>query len=239
MKVLVTMAGRGSRFREAGISKPKHEIKIRGKTMFDWAMHSLEAFFEHEFIFVTHRSHNASYFISDACNRLGIENYHEVQLSEYTDGQASSAYAANELISDSDSVGIYNIDTYIEEGELNPNILNGDGVIPIFKASGDRWSFVREDANGNVIEVSEKEKISNKATVGFYYFEEWGDFTDAYCTRSREIEDKYGETYIAPLYNYLIDHDRQVYSQEMDPEDVHVLGTPTDVRQFDHEIELD
>lgn len=239
MKILVTMAGRGSRFREVGIAEPKHEIQVRDKAMFDWAMQSLEAFFGHEFVFVTQESHSPSSFLADACDRLGIKQYHEIQLTEYTDGQASTAHAADELISDSDSVGIYNIDTYIEEGELSPSILRGDGLIPTFKASGERWSFIREDNYGNVTNVSEKEKISNKATTGFYYFERWSDFIDAYRTRSHDIENEYGETYIAPLYNYLIDQDKQVYSHKIDSKKVHVLGTPTDVRQFDSEFELE
>ena len=77
MKVVITMAGRGTRFQEAGVTKPKHEIMVKGEPMFNWAMRSLEAFFDEEFIFVTQSDHNATPFLESACKHLGIERYEE------------------------------------------------------------------------------------------------------------------------------------------------------------------
>lgn len=239
MKILITMAGKGSRFRSIGISKPKHEIITRGRTMFEWAMESLRAFFDHPFIFVTQERHNPTEFLEESCDRLGITEYEQVMLTEYTDGQASTAVAAGELLDDDDSVAIYNIDTYIEPGHLSMDVLSKDGTIPTFRASGDRWSFVRTDGGDRVVEVSEKRKISDHATAGFYHFDRWGDFFDAYQNYAGEVENEYGETYVAPHYNYLIEQGKNVFKHDLDQDAIHVLGTPTDLREFDDEFDFE
>jgi dTDP-glucose pyrophosphorylase len=227
------MAGKGSRFRSAGISKPKHEIVTCGRPMFEWAMESLKEFFDCPFVFVTQERHNPTEFLEESCDRLGITEYEQVILTKYTDGQASTAVAADEVLDNNDSIVIYNIDTYIEPGHLTMDILSGDGTIPTFRASADRWSFVRTNSGDQVVEVSEKKKISNHATVGFYYFSEWKDFLNAYQNYAGEVKTEYGETYVAPHYNHLINHNKDVLKHDLDPEVIHVLGTPTDLREFD------
>jgi dTDP-glucose pyrophosphorylase len=236
MKVLITMAGRGSRFRDVGVTKPKHEIIVKSRPMFDWAIKSLEAFFDEEFVFITQSEHDATSFLEDACARLGITDYEEHTLDEYTNGQAQTAMAANEYLSPDDAVAIYNIDTYIEEGELRPDIISGEGFIPVFTAPGDRWSFVRTNDAKHVTRVSEKQKISDLATAGFYYFGNWKNFIDAYKHSAQMVEQEYGETYVAPLYNHLIDQGKTVLPYELDRDVVHVLGTPEDLRQFDSDF---
>jgi len=233
MKVLITMAGRGSRFQEVGISKPKHEIKVKERPMFDWAMRSLQAFFDEEFIFVTQSSHDTTTFLKDACERLGISRTREVILDNYTSGQAQTAFKADKYINSDDAVAIYNIDTYIEEEELSPQDISGDGFIPVFTTSGERWSFIRTNDEGHVTDVSEKEKISDSATAGFYYFDRWNDFVKAYKNSAQQVEREYGETYIAPLYNYLINNGRTILPYQLDKDSVHVLGTPNDLQKFD------
>lgn len=232
MKILITMAGKGSRFRNAGASVPKHEIIVKDRPMFDWAMQSLTAFFDEEFIFVTQSAHSPSEFLSDACERLGIDTYREIPLNDYTNGQAATAFAADEVIDDDESVVIYNIDTYIEENEITPTNISGDGFIPVFKAAGDRWSFVSEAPDGTAQRVSEKRKISDLATAGFYYFATWSNFVDAFETAASNVEAEYGETFVAPLYNHLIDRGHSIHTHQIESDAVHVLGTPDDLREF-------
>jgi dTDP-glucose pyrophosphorylase len=233
------MAGRGSRFKQVGVDKPKHEIPVYDRPMFDWAMQSLEQFFDREFVFVTQSEHAATEFLSRACERLGIDTYREITLDEYTSGQATTAIEADDAIDDTESVAIYNIDTYIEEGEITPADISGDGFIPVFEAPGERWSFVKESAAGEVTEVSEKEKISDLATAGFYFFDRWSDFVRAYNATASRVETEYGETYVAPLYNYLIQDGQSVTTYHISPEAVHVLGTPEDLQEFYPEFEVE
>lgn len=236
MKVIITMAGAGSRFKQVGISEAKYKLQIKNCTMFEFALESLRAFFDHEFIFVTRGEHQAQDFIAEKCAILGIETYEIVELDELTSGQAATVTKAAPYIRPDEQVVIYNIDTFVDGGHLSPDILIGDGCIPVFQTEGGSWSFVKVNESGMATQITEKEPISNTASLGLYYFDEFELFDTAYKQQSTEVEDRYGERYIAPLYNWLVDADYDVTISTVPKSDIHILGTPDDVAKFDPEF---
>ena len=52
--VVITMGGLGSRFRKMGYAVPKYMIEVKGKSLFEWSMISLEGYKEDigQYIFV-------------------------------------------------------------------------------------------------------------------------------------------------------------------------------------------
>lgn len=232
MNIIITMAGEGRRFKEIGITTPKHMIAVKGKTLFEWAMFSLENFYDKQFIFITQKDYNAGPFILEKSQSLGIKKIYIQELGVITKGQAETALAAGEVISDqNEEIMIYNIDTYVEPHQLKPEHIKGDGWVPAFEAEGERWSFVKIDKDFRVIDVTEKIRISNYATIGLYYFKSFKLYQRLY---SEYTFDNKKERYIAPLYSLMI-HDRtfSIYSHIIDKNAVHVLGTPEDIKQFD------
>lgn len=225
------MAGEGSRFRDVGVNKPKHRISINGESMFWYSMRSLTSFFDEEFVFVCLEAHDDRPFIRSECARLGIEHYDIVEIPEITDGQATTVMKAKEHVSSDEGILIYNIDTYIEEDVIKKETVRGDGWIPVFRTEGDRWSFTELDGE-QVSRVAEKERISDLATAGLYYFGQLSDYTAAYAERGDSIKAEYGEKYIAPLYNWLIENGKTVYPEIIPEDRVHVLGTPEDLISF-------
>jgi choline kinase len=225
------MAGDGRRFRNVGIDTAKHMIAVKDKTLFEWALSSLMNFYDNKFIFVVRKSHNSTDFINEKCQLLGIKDF-EIETIDYlTKGQASTALEAEGKIQDSsDSIMIYNIDTYVEPDQLEPGLIKGDGWIPAFRAEGDKWSFVKFGDDLEVTEVTEKERISEFGTIGLYYFKSFNLFKKCY---SKYKFESYREEYIAPLYNFLIkDPFFNLYTHIIDKNAVHVLGTPEDVIKF-------
>jgi dTDP-glucose pyrophosphorylase len=233
MKVVVTMAGEGSRFKDAGVDEEKYRLVVRDRTMFEWAMRSLSAFFDEEFVFVTRASHDARPFLDAKCEALGIDRFEVVELDHLTSGQATTAIEADPHVDDDDAAVVYNIDTYVEEGHLSPEALTGDGCIPVFEADGGSWSFVALGDDGTAVEVAEKEPISTLASLGLYHFARWADFRTAFEAAGTRVEDDYGERYVAPMYNDLIDRGLDVTVSRVPRSAVHILGTPDDVRAFD------
>ena len=116
---------------------------------------------------------------------------------------------------------------------MNYKELKGDGFIPCFNGEGTHWSFVKLSDNGSAIEVKEKERISDNCTLGAYYFktcELYKNLYNKYYSQNDNLVN--GEKYIAPLYNYLIEHDGEVYISNVNKEKVHALGTPEEVKAF-------
>ena len=54
------------------------------------------------------------------------------------------------------------------------------GWIPCFPAPGDGWSFARLDDAGRVVELREKVRISDHATVGLYWFASAAQYCEIY-----------------------------------------------------------
>lgn len=233
MKILITMAGEGSRFKKIGYDCPKHEIEIRDKTLFEWSMKSLKDFYNEDFIFIVRKNCYDKEKLENICEKLGIKKFKFKEIENLSDGQASTAYLCNELILDNDEIVIYNIDTYIEEDELKKNIFDlYDGFIPVFKASGDRWSFIKINKDKKIEDVVEKRRVSNLASVGFYYFKSWKDYKEIYLKYRDMIKKEYGEVYIAPMYHFLLGNKKKIGYMELSSKKVHILGTPEDIENF-------
>ena len=76
------------------------------------------------------------------------------------------------------------------------------------------------------------ETITNesvKSTLDKYF----SDFEKIYKENKQEIIKKYRETYIAPMYSYLINSNKKIKAEILNKEDFVVLGTPEDIISFD------
>ena len=233
MKIIITMAGKGQRFRDAGYDRPKYMIDALGKSLFEWSMLSLKDFFSTEFIFIVRAEDNAGSFIKNKCEKLGIKNFVITPLPAITDGQATTVLAAADHVGEKDSFAVYNIDTYIVEGELRRRDLKGDGFIPGFQAEGSKWSFIAMDEDNRVTDIAEKKPISDIATLGFYYFSSFALYKAYYeKTFKDNLNLVNGEKYIAPVYEVLVKADKPVYGAVIASNKVWGLGTPDDLTFF-------
>ena len=241
--IVITMGGLGSRFRKAGYNVPKYMIEARGKTLFEWSMISLSGYHKDvdKYIFIVMKddNYNVEGFIKNKCLVLGLSDYCIIRLDYLTDGQATTAMLGQKYWNNDNALLIYNIDTYVEPGELRSVDLHGDGFIPCFEAEGDHWSFVRLDKYGKVVEIKEKQRISNYCTIGAYYFRSCHLFMDLYNNYYKnDGASVNNEKYVAPLYDYLLSKGGEVFISNIDPEKVHVLGTPEELQVFINEYSV-
>lgn len=234
MNIVITMGGLGSRFRKVGYTMPKYMIKVKGNSLFEWSMLSLRKFFYEKFIFIVKKEDSAKEFIKLKCDKLGITNYSIIEINKLTRGQAETVLFAKEQWNELEGLFIYNIDTYIANDMLQPELISGDGFIPCFYGEGDHWSFVKIDDDNEVVEVREKQRISKYCSIGAYYFKNCLLYQNAYSTLYLEKKClECGEQYIAPLYNILVKCKKKIRIQLIDNQFVHVLGTPEEVHMFE------
>ena len=136
--VVITMGGLGSRFRKAGYKVPKYMIEAKGKTLFEWSIISLEGYKKDvvQYIFIAMKDEDLDIagFVRSKCEELGIIDYHLILLDYLTDGQATTATLAEKYWNSEHALLIYNIDTYVEPGQMNSEELRGDGFIPCFSS---------------------------------------------------------------------------------------------------------
>ena len=233
MQIIITMAGLGSRFRMAGFNLPKYMIETRGKSLFDWALSSLQSFKEDKHYFIVRSDDDAREYITQHCTSLGISNFQILEIDCVTSGQAETVLIASDYLNQEEEILIYNIDTYVEPNLITMSSIRGDGFIPCFGGNGDHWSFVKVDESGKAVEVREKVRISDNCTIGAYYFKSFQLYVDLYYKYYIDTkENLFSERYVAPLYNQLIDDGGDVHITVIPVEKVHVLGTPEEVDYF-------
>jgi dTDP-glucose pyrophosphorylase len=235
--IVITMAGRGSRFYEAGYTVPKYEIMAHGKSLFEWSMVSLQNFLTSDarVIFVCLAENKSAAYVREQSAALGLRDVHVVEVDEITDGQATSAYVSRSLWRPDEPLLVYNIDTYVEPDALQPGHIraNSDGWVPCFQVPGTHWSFVKLGDDGWAVDLAEKQRISDFATVGLYWFARASDYVDAYEQFFADPKNLVrGERYIAPLYRHLIATGSKISISDLAVGQVHVLGTPTELNQF-------
>ncbi|MBS1122392.1 MAG: glycosyl transferase family 2 [Deltaproteobacteria bacterium] len=235
MNIVMPMAGRGGRFTSAGYTVPKPLIDVRGRPMYAWAMDSLPLALAKRVIFICLAEHLRDRALADDIrSRYAALDPVIISLDHVTQGQACTVLEARAWIDNDEPLVIYNADTYCKTQlatklrSLSPEVA---GILSVFRAPGDKWSFARVDASGRVVETAEKRRISEWATTGLYYFAHGAEFVrhaDAMIAANERERDEF---YVAPVYNRLIAAGADVRIDEAD--EVWVLGTPEDLADFE------
>lgn len=237
LNVVITMAGRGSRFYDAGYKVPKYEIMAHERSLFEWSMLSLKNFLtlDSRVIFVCLAENKSSDFVLRQTRAQGLNDVHIVELKEVTDGQATTAYLSQELWNPEWPLLIYNIDTYVKPHALKPDDIRpgSDGWVPCFQVPGEHWSFVKLGDDGWAVDLAEKQRISDYASIGLYWFSRAGRYVELYDRFFSDSKNLVrGEKYIAPLYRQLLAEGGKVSVSDLNLSDVHVLGTPAELDRF-------
>jgi len=205
MIVVIPMAGRGNRFAKEGFQTPKPLIEVGGKPMIYHAWSSIKDIPCRKLIFIALREHEIQFKVS-ALLAEWISAPHEIiYLDEVTEGQLCTVLKASVYFQEDEGILITASDTYIES-DISHEILNikSAGLISVFDLQGDQWSFAQIDENGKVIRVTEKERISNHASTGIYYFANAKQMEREARLMIKENDTTRGEFYIMPLYNRMI-----------------------------------
>jgi dTDP-glucose pyrophosphorylase len=235
VNIVMPMAGRGSRFAEVGHDVPKPLIDVRGRPMYAWAMDSLPLALARRVIFIClaeHLEHRA--LADDIRSRYASLDPIIISLDHVTEGQACTVLVGREHIANDQPLIIYNADTYSRSGieqRLRTLPRDVDGILAVFRAPGDKWSFARTDDSGRVVETAEKRRISEWATTGLYHFVRGNDFVRHAEAMIAANERERGEFYVAPVYNRLVAAGANIRIDVAD--EVWVLGTPEDLADFE------
>lgn len=237
LNIVVPMAGRGSRFADAGFTDPKPLIPVHGAPMIRLVIDNLTPSVPHRFIFICQRAHYHAYGLEQLLPQWA-DRVEVVLLDGVTDGAACTVLAARSLIDNDDPLMIANSDQYIAasiDSYLDDmHQRNLDGLIMTMTANDPKWSFAATTPDGLVTSVVEKQVISADATVGIYNFARGHDFVAAADEMIAANERVNGEFYVAPVYNRMTANGGRVgiYGIGTDGEGMHGLGTPADLAAF-------
>jgi len=231
LNVLIPMAGAGSRFEQAGYTFPKPLIDVKGKPMIQVVVENLNI--KANYIYIVQKSHRQKYNLDTLLNLI-TPNCKIVEVDGVTEGAAVTALMAKEYINNNNPLFFANSDQFVEwdsnEFMYKMNETQADGGIVTFRATHPKWSFAKVDKNGLVIEVAEKNPISDIATVGYYYWKHGSDFVK-YAEQMIEKDIRVNnEFYVCPVFNQAVEDCKQI--RTFDVEGMWGLGTPEDLNYY-------
>jgi NDP-sugar pyrophosphorylase family protein len=243
INIVIPMAGLGSRFANAGFKKPKPFIDILGIPMIKRVIMNLD-FENSRFILIGRKEHFE--IEKNIVKQLEQEykNIIFIGIDKLTEGTACTILYAKKYIDNKTPLLIANSDQIvdIEISNFINQCLNNkyDGSILTFEDSerNPKWSFVKKDDLDYVIQVEEKNPISDEATVGIYFFSKGSDFVDAAVQMFIENDRVNNEFYTCPVYNYLIKNEKKIITYKIKQEDMHGIGTPEDLQVYLEKISI-
>lgn len=233
MKILIPMAGEGSRFKREGYLVPKPLIDVGGKPMIQRVVENIS--FDAEYIFLVKEEHLIKYSnLESILEEITNKKYQIVTVPSLTEGAACTALLAKKYINNDDDLLIANSDQIIEYSKENflylKFLTNVDGIVYSFNDSHPKWSFVKVNNSGFVTKVAEKNPISNIATCGIYWYRKGSDFvkySEQMINKNIRVNNEF---YIAPVYNELIEDNKILipfYVNKM-----YGIGTPEDLQLY-------
>jgi dTDP-glucose pyrophosphorylase len=236
INVVIPMAGMGSRFAKAGFLKPKPFIDVLGKSMIEHVIENV-SIPGANLILIARKEHleqekSLVNFISNKYNAkfIGID--------KLTEGTACTILYAKKLIDNDNPLLIANSDQIVDikiEDYINNCIkkkLDGSILTFLDVTKNPKWSFAKLNNQNLVIEVKEKEPISNNATVGIYLFRQGLDFVNSAIQMVIENDRVNNEFYTCPVYNYMIKENKKIGIFEIGENLMHGLGTPEDLELY-------
>jgi dTDP-glucose pyrophosphorylase len=231
MNVLLLMAGPSDKYREAGEAYPKNLVEIEGRPIIQRVLENAAPLLgkKDRLILVLNREEILR-FHTDAVARLLAPAAHICEAPGKTAGAACSALLAIDQIDNDDPLVICNGDQIVL-ADLPAALADFkkrqlDGGLIVFEGVHPRWSFVKCNAEGLVVEAAEKRPISRLASAGFYYFARGRDFVRAAERMILKDSHVEGVFYVCPSYNELLLENARVGVHLMPRQNYFSLATP-------------
>ena len=233
MNLIITMAGKYSRFVNEGYKFPKYLLPWGAKTIVYEILDSLtkENIFDNVYLVANKNDDQYMPHLRKIMEGLGLPKSNLLLIDDTT-GQAQTAYISIQEILKSKKkllgpILFHNIDTILIDRDISiiKKIFKEsdlDGYIDIFESNNHEYSYI-VPVNGLVGEIEEKIVVSNMATSGLYGFKNYNVFLDNFSHNC---------AYISDIYKAMIKNGLKIgFSKLHNPKSVIVLGTPKEYIQ--------
>lgn len=231
MNIVIPMAGLGSRFQTAGYTFPKPLIEVWGEPMISLVVKNLNL--QGQYIFLVQKEHYKKYNLEKLLSMIA-PGCKIIQIDGITEGAACTVLKSKEFIDNDQPLLIANSDQFIKWNSFETisrfNNKDSDGGILSFTSIHPKHSFARIGDNDLVLEVAEKNPISNNATVGIYHWKYGSHFVKYAEQMIKKNIRTNNEFYICPVYNEAIKDGKKIRISSVD--EMWGMGTPEELNNF-------
>lgn len=207
MKVIIPLAGKGTRLRPMTHTVPKPMLKVAGKPVMDYVMDDVAALGNVEqVVYITgHLKEKVEAHARANYAMPGVFVEQKVQ-----DGTAGAVELARPYVDQ--PVLIIFVDTVFDADLTIINESEDDGIIWVKEVEDyQRFGVVVTDENGHMTKIVEKPStpISKRANIGLYYMKNWKLLFEGIAHTLKQPANK-GEYYLTDAFQYMIDHGAKI-----------------------------
>ena len=207
MKVIIPLAGKGTRLRPHTYTVPKPMLKVAGKPVMDYVMEDVAKLGNVEqVIYITgHLKEIVERHARSAYSFPGVFIEQKVQ-----DGTAGAVDLARPYVDQ--PVLIIFVDTIFDADLSVINDSTDDGIIWTKEVEDyQRFGVVVTDENDHMTKIVEKPDtpISRRANIGLYYIRNWTLLYEAIAYTLAQPANK-GEYYLTDAFQYMIEHGAKI-----------------------------
>jgi glucose-1-phosphate thymidylyltransferase len=202
MKVIIPLAGKGTRLRPHTHLTPKPMLKIAGKPVIDYVMEDLQKLGGvDEIIYITGH-------LKEKVEEYTRAKYpfKSVFVEQKEQRGTADAVALAKPYIDQPIMVIF-VDTIFDADLTITKQTNADGIIWVKEVDDyQRFGVVVADTDGNMTKIVEKPStpISKRANIGLYYIKNWRLLGEAIDWVMKQPTNK-GEYYLTDAFQYMID----------------------------------
>ncbi len=202
MKVIIPLAGKGTRLRPHTHTVPKPMLRVAGKPVMDYVMDDVAKLKGVEqVVYITgHLKEKVEAHAREAFKIPGVFVEQKVQ-----DGTAGAVELARPYVDQ--PVLIIFVDTIFDADLSVIETSTDDGIIWVKEVEDyQRFGVVVADANGHMTRIVEKPStpISKRANIGLYYIRNWKLLYEGIAHVLKQPTNK-GEYYLTDAFQYMID----------------------------------
>jgi glucose-1-phosphate thymidylyltransferase len=211
MKVIMPVAGKGTRLLPITKHVPKPLVRVAGRPVLDYVVDRLAGLDVEELIFIT--GHLKEQIEAYARREYDIPSRFVEQ--KIQDGTAGAVNLARPWVDG--PVLIVFVDTVFDADLSIVNTVDADGIIWAKEVEDyQRYGVVVTDEHGYMQRIVEKpsEPISRLANIGLYYVRDWRTLFDGIDATLAGPQQK-GEWFLTDAFQYMIDHGRRLFTAEV------------------------
>jgi len=202
MKVIIPLAGKGTRLRPHTHITPKPMLKVAGKPVMSYVLDELKKLGNVEqVIYITgHLKEKVEEYARAEMDVASVFIEQKVQ-----DGTAGAIALAKEYVNQ--PVLIIFVDTIFDADLTKVKSVDADGIIWVKEVEDyQRFGVVVTDKDGNMTKIVEKPKtpISKRANIGLYYIRNWKLLYEGIDWVLKQPKNQ-GEYFLTDAFQYMID----------------------------------
>jgi glucose-1-phosphate thymidylyltransferase len=213
MKVIIPLAGKGTRLRPHTHITPKPMLKVAGKPVMAYILEDLERLGSVEqIVYITgHLKEKVEQYTRRAFRIPAVFIEQQVQ-----DGTAGAVDLARPYVDQ--PVLIIFVDTIFDADLSVVNRTDADGIIWVKTVEDyQRFGVVVTDADGNMTKIVEKPKtpISKRANIGLYYVRNWQLLYEGIAHVLKSPKNQ-GEFFLTDAFQYMIEKGARIKVIDVD-----------------------